>query len=261
MLYVYFNMLKSEVPSQAEWLKAEPWTLGMSSGFCGFPAHLGTAAALIEHDLMPEQVRGSSAGIYVATLLAFGVEPERALEEISKITRGQVLRDLGLGFGLMRGELLGEVSRKLIGDVQIQDADIPVNVSVTDVYSRRAEVLRTGRATPALMASCALPVLVQPVYIDGRPKLDGGIKDRPGLAESPLDERLLHCNLPQRGIRSKFDRGHAAAFEGRNNFTSLEIPDIPRVTPFTLDKSTEVFHYTKAQTELALSMPVQETVA
>ena len=254
-------MLSSEVPSKAEWLEANPWTLSMSSGFLGFPAHLGTAAALTERGLMPDQVRGSSAGIYIATLLAFGVAPERALEEISRIRREQILADLGFGFGLMRGDLLAGITRKLIGDVLIQDADIPVHVSVTDVYSRRAEVLRKGSAVRALGATTAFPGLVQPVVIGGRPKLDGGIKDRPGLAEAPLDEPLLHCNLPQRGMRSRLDRGHAAAFEGRSNFISLEIPDIPKVTPFTLDISPEVFQYTKEQTALALDMPAHELAA
>ena len=51
-------------------------------------------------------------------------------------------------------------------------------------------VLAAGPLSPAIHASCAVPLLFQPVWVEGRPLLDGGIADRPGLDGVPAGERV-----------------------------------------------------------------------
>jgi len=44
------------------WLRAEPFTLTMSSGFFSFFAHAGMLSVLEKEKLLPSRITGSSAG-------------------------------------------------------------------------------------------------------------------------------------------------------------------------------------------------------
>jgi len=56
----------------------------------------------------------------------------------------------------------------------------PLHVSAFDLASRSTRVFsESGDLVRAIHASCAVPFMFQPVWIDGRPHVDGGIADRP----------------------------------------------------------------------------------
>jgi NTE family protein len=65
----------------------------------------------------------------------------------------------------------------VLGDIDFSDLEIPLAVVAADTATGERIVLRKGRLAKAVHASCALPGIVNPVQIDGRTLMDGGIVD------------------------------------------------------------------------------------
>lgn len=58
---------------------------------------------------------------------------------------------------------------------RLEDATLPCHVVATDVLDGTEVILSSGEATPALLASTAIPAVFPTVAIAGRPLMDGGI--------------------------------------------------------------------------------------
>jgi NTE family protein len=56
-----------------------------------------------------------------------------------------------------------------------EELAIPLRVVASDFYALEAAVFSTGPLRPAVAASMALPVIFEPVLIDGRSLIDGGL--------------------------------------------------------------------------------------
>lgn len=52
---------------------------------------------------------------------------------------------------------------------------IPLKIVATDFYAQDACVIQSGPLKPAIAASMALPVIFQPVAVEGRAMIDGGL--------------------------------------------------------------------------------------
>lgn len=240
-------------PTLGEWLSAEPFTLAMSSGFFGFFAHTGVLLALEERGLSPRRVTGSSAGALVGGLHAAGLDAERLREELLRLERAHFW-DPGPGAGLLRGARFQAHLERLLPVSTFEACRIPASVSVFDLRSRSTRVLRDGALASALRASCTVPFLFQPVWRDGRPLLDGGILDRPGLADVAPGERVLYHHLAS---RSPWRRrtSPALAIPERPNLTAFVLPGLPRSGPFALEEGRRALEAARARTRRALDAP------
>lgn len=233
------------------WLSDGPFTLAMSSGFFGFFAHAGMLTGLLEAGYTPAAVRGSSAGALIGGLWAAGVDPVRLKTELLRLTRADFW-DPRPGFGLLRGRLFEAKLRSLLPVAHVEQTSVPLAVSVFDVWGRRTEVRRRGDLAKTLRASCALPLLFQPVWIDGRPKLDGGVADRHGLHGAVVGERVLyHHLLPNSPWRAK--TGRSVALPTTPGIRSLAITELPRVTPFRLEQGEIAFRHALVVTRRELA--------
>lgn len=217
-----------------EWLASGPFGLTMSSGFFSFFAHTGMLLALHRAGLRPVAVSGSSAGALVGSLYAAGCAPE---DIRSALLRLHTFDFLDPGPGLGPGVLRGRRFRKLLADLlpvhRFEACEIPVAVSTFDVVSRKTRVFNHGPMVPAVHASCAVPGLFQPVWIGGRPQLDGGLSDRPGLA-GMREYRVLYHHIAS---RSPWRREGSPSLElpKRSGLRSLVLSGLPRSGPFKLE--------------------------
>jgi NTE family protein len=242
----------STSPTLREWLGAGPFALAMSSGFFSFFAHTGFLTVLEDEGLLPARASGSSAGALVAGAWAGGVEAPALARELERLERSHFW-DPGLGPGLLRGRLFREKLEAMIPELAFERCRIPVAVSAFDVAKRTTEVLAAGDLAPAICASCAVPLLFQPVRIGGRAYLDGGIKDRPGLLGMPLaEERVLFHH-----IASKSPWRARLETPTRPGMVTLVIHDLPRSGPFRLDQGRRAFAAARAATMRALDRPIR----
>lgn len=240
-------------PSQslADWLAAEPFTLVMSSGFFGFFAHCGVLWALESCGLRPQRVRGASAGALVTGLWASGLSAETIASELLALVRTDFW-DPRLGPGLLAGRLFDRKLRALLPVSDFSSCRVEAHVSTFDVLARRTRVLQHGDIATAIRASCAVPIMFHPVWHEGRPLLDGGIADRPGLATAFAGERILYHHLV---TNSPWRRPDARAVQVpvRDNLRAWIVPDMPKVTPFHLQRGREALERARSYTLAALA--------
>lgn len=235
-------------------LREGPFALGLSSGFFGFFAHAGALLALEEAGLLPTRVTGSSAGALVGGLWAAGVDAVRLRDELLRLRR-EDFWDPGPGLGLLRGRLFRARLEALAPGATFASCRARLALSVWDVLSRSTRVLDAGPVAPAIHASCALPGLFHPTWVEGRPLLDGGIADRPGLAGMPSGERVLFHHL---AARSPWRRAASAsiAVPRRAGLVAVVVEGLPRVGPFRLPEGARAFHAAHAAMRRALDEPV-----
>ncbi len=236
----------------AEWLAEEPFALGLSSGYFGFFAHCGVVSALEEAQLTPCALTGSSAGALVAGLWGAGVSA-RTLRETLAALRRHDFWDPRPGWGLLRGDLFGRMLEDLLPVTRFEQCPSNVAVSVFDIPTMSTRVIDRGPLAPAIQASCTLPLLFQPCPLRGRPSLDGGIFDRPGLAGTSPTTRLLYHHLAS---RSPWRTSSALVLPRRANMQSLVIDGLPRLGPFHLESGPQALRIAWQATRSALASPV-----
>lgn len=241
----------------AEWLAAEPFCLVMSSGFFGFFAHAGMLSALEERGLMPARLGGSSAGALVAGMWASGRSAAWIGDELFRLERRDFW-DPGPGLGLLRGRMFRERLEAALATSRFEDCNVPAFASTYDVVRRCVRVLDRGPLALALHASCAVPGMFHPVWIDGLPHVDGGVADRPGIRGVREGERVLFHHLASRSPWRR--RGSdSMRIPERERMTTLVIPELPRVGPFRLQAGRDAFSRARDGTRLALDRRMTTT--
>ncbi len=235
-------------------LLAEPFTLAMSSGFFGFFAHAGFVRALDDEGLRPARVAGSSAGALVASFLASGLPLDDSAKLLVELERTQFW-DPGPGLGLLRGERFRTLLASSLPVDAFERCPIPLAVSTYDALAHRTRVIDRGALVPAVYASCAVPLMFQPLFQQGRPLWDGGILDRPGLAGVPDGARVLYHHLAS---RSPWRRKNSPALEvpARANLAALVLRGLPRVGPFALELGPVAYRLAREATLAALDRPL-----
>jgi NTE family protein len=230
----------------------------MSSGFFGFFAHTGFLSVLEDEGLAPSRVSGSSAGALVGGAWASGL-PALALKDTLFALRRESFWDPRVGPGLLRGELFRRLLDALLPVSTFAACRVPLAVSVFDLVTRRTRVLEDGLLAPAIQASCSVPFLFHPVWIAGRPYVDGGVADRPGLMGVPHGDRVLFHHLAS---RSPWRRRGSPSLElpRRQNLASVVLDDLPRVGPFKLDVGRRAFEAARVGMKRALASPVDDAL-
>lgn len=142
--------------------------ISLSSGFFRFYAHMGVVHALEENNcLRVKACSGSSAGALVAAFLASGMKPADMPERVFSIKR-ENMWDIGLGLGLLKGQLLQQILEHQFPVQTFEECPIPVGISAYDVFGFKTNCINSGDLATAVRASCCFPGLFQPVSIDNR---------------------------------------------------------------------------------------------
>lgn len=236
-----------------DWLAEGPFGLTMSSGFFAFFAHTGVTSALVERGLTPTHVAGSSAGALVGGAWAAGVEPAALAAELGGLQRADFW-DPAAGAGLLAGRKFDELLRRMLPVTTFEACRVPVRISVFDILARKTSVLTRGDLPAAIRASCAVPAMFHPVWIDGRPYWDGGILDRPGLAGVPPG-RVLYHHIASRSPWRR--RGSPSlAVPVRDELVTLVIDELPRSGPFRLEAGRRALGLAREATLRALDQPI-----
>lgn len=245
-------------PTLKEWLSEKPFSMTLSAGFFGFFAHAGVMTVLEDAGLLPVRISGASAGALVGGIWASGANATTIRDELLRLRR-EDFWDVRLGPGLLAGRLFRSRLEALLPTRIFEHCRVPAGLSVYDVLSRSTRVVERGPLAPAIVASCAVPGLFHPVWLDGRPLLDGGILDRHGLAGMPDDSRVFYHHLSS---RSPWRRRGSSSLEvpNRSGMTALVIGTLPRVGPFRLERGLRAFDIGARSAKEALDRPVSNNV-
>jgi NTE family protein len=195
---------------------------------------------------------GSSAGALVGGLWGAGLRAPRLREELLALRR-EHFWDPWPGAGLLRGRMFRRRLEAILPVRTFEECPTPVAVSAFDVLGLRTAVLRAGPLAPALHASCAAPVLFQPVRIGARLYADGGVRDRHGLAGAADDERILYHHLTSRSPWRRKD-SPALRVPDRPGLHAVALDGIPRCGPFRLAHAREAIERASEGMRAALAM-------
>lgn len=238
----------------AEWLSKAPFSLALSSGFFGFFAHAGFMRALDDAGLKPARITGSSAGSLIAGAYASGVSGEELCEELRDLRREEFW-DPWVGAGLLRGGLFRDRLERLLKAKTFEETEVPLTISVFDIYEKRTRLVESGKLSPVIQASCCFPLLFHPVWLGARPTIDGGVADRPALDSMQPGERVLAHHLVSRSPWRRSD-DPSAQVPARPGLIAVAIDDLPRLGPFRLEAGAEASELAYRAAKEALARPV-----
>jgi NTE family protein len=147
-------------------------------GARGF-AHVGVIRVLEEARVPVELIVGTSVGSLVGAFYA-GETNSHLLERIAMELDRSDLFDFSIapalfGTGLASGERLEEFVRDRAGTATIEALRVPFAAVATDLSTGEAVALRSGDLARAVRASSAIPGVFEPVEIEGRLLVDGGV--------------------------------------------------------------------------------------
>ena len=154
--------------------------MALSSGGARGAAHVGVLKVLREEGIEPDVIAGTSMGAQVGGIYASGVE----LDELETLWRsssfGHVFKTLLPTIpwsGWSSGNGITRFLQKLIGNPHIEDLPIPYAAMATDLRSGEPFTIANGSLVDAIRASLSVPGLFNPVWIDGRLLIDGGVSN------------------------------------------------------------------------------------
>lgn len=152
--------------------------LALGSGLARGLAHIGVIKVLLNAGIKIDYLAGTSMGSVIAALHACGVKikmMERLAERVSKRTWMDFTFPR---MGLIAGERLEQLVYLLTGRRSFEELQIPMAAVATDITVGEKIILRRGSIARAVRASCAIPGIFNPVEIEGRLLVDGGVLER-----------------------------------------------------------------------------------
>nr|WP_322939706.1 patatin-like phospholipase family protein [Pseudomonas sp. s4] len=146
-----------------------------SGGARGY-AHIGVIDELQARGYEIGCIAGCSMGAVVGGIFAAGKLPEYR-EWTESLDYLDVLRLLDVSFhlGAIRGERVFGRIQDIVGDVDIENLNIPFTAVATDLTNQQEIWFQEGCLHQAMRASAAIPSLFTPVIQGKRMLVDGGL--------------------------------------------------------------------------------------
>ncbi len=169
-------------------------TIGLALGGGGARglAHVVMLEAFDELGLRPNVMAGTSIGAVIGAAYASGMAAREIRAQMQEVLSGrlELMRDLFTArartlprvsriFSPMNAVLSPQAVLEIIYPARVArdfaELQIPMKIVATDFYALDARVFETGSLRQAVAASMALPAIFEPIVVDGRAYVDGGL--------------------------------------------------------------------------------------
>jgi NTE family protein len=229
--------------------------IALSGGGARGIAHLGVLQAIDELGIEISEISGTSFGAVAGAFYACGIAPYQALKLVQKTKLIFFIRPAISKTGLLKVEKLNDLFAKYLPVDSFQKLNKKLTVNATDIKRGEAMFFDSGDLIPAILASCCMPVIFDPIVIDGVAYIDGGILNN--LPVEPLESRCeliigSHCNPVHPEFRIKNAKAlleRTLLMAIRNNTLQrqnacqfyIEPPELGSFIGSDFDKATEIF--------------------
>lgn len=153
--------------------------LALGGGAVKGLAHIGVIKALENAGINIDFIAGTSMGALVGGYYAATKDINGLETIILGIKKRDIfsLRDIikKRDGALFRGEPIAERLKKELGDMKIENCQIPFTAVTTNVKNGDEVRLNSGNLVDAIRASIAIPLIFSPVEIDEKLLMDGGL--------------------------------------------------------------------------------------
>lgn len=161
-------------------LAAEPRVaLALGGGAFHGAAHVGVLKAFAENNIHVDFIAGASAGSLVGALYCDNPDLKR-LEALVVETKSSMVFDFSLlrsSMGFVSGAKLQKYVKANCSCENIEDTRIPFVAVTTDLVAGKTVPLASGPIAASVNASCAIPMVFEPVKMYGMTLVDGGVLD------------------------------------------------------------------------------------
>lgn len=253
--------------------------LALSGGSIKGFAHLGVLQYLDEKGIRPHIIAGTSAGSLMGALYADGYTPTEILECFSEQGLMTMTRFKPFGGGVFDTAKFTDYLRSLLRHKLLEELPIPMRIVATDLDAGGQHVFERGKLAEIITASCCIPVLFNPIVIEGVHYVDGGLfRNFPVSVIRSDCKRIIGVNLgPERGetydktLTGVANRAWELVFRQNTRPDKkacdhlLEAPELLEYGMFEVDASREIMAigYKLAQRELSelSTTPTEEPLA
>ena len=183
--------------------------LCLSGGGAKGNAHIGVYKALIEHNIPIDAVCGTSAGGIVASLIAFGYDPETIISRLKETYKRKSFKEYTIPVtSIIATKKVIQDAIFLGNDMDIEDLWIPYFSIAVNISKSKLDVIDKGPVYKATRATAALPGILLPVIKDSSFLVDGGlINNMPGdIMLKKYGGKLISVSVsPQEDLDAKFN--------------------------------------------------------
>ena len=144
---------------------------GAARGF----AHIGVIKALEAQGILPDLIAGTSAGSVVGALYAAGFSGFELQRQAMQMDESTIADWTLPTRGVLRGEALQAFINKAVDGRAIEQLPRRLAITATDLKTGELAVFERGNTGQAVRASSSVPAVFQPVTINGREYVDGGL--------------------------------------------------------------------------------------
>ncbi|AQG82112.1 patatin-like phospholipase family protein [Spirosoma montaniterrae] len=256
--------------------------LVLSGGGARGIAHLGVIKALQEMGIRFDQIAGTSAGAITGALLAQGYTPDESLKIVESSSFVRHLRPAWNRMGLLRIDTAIDLYKKYIPHDSFEQLQIPLHVLAVDLNDGEQVIFDKGELIRPVLASCCLPGIFEPLLINKRQYVDGGVLNNlpVDVIEHKVDFLIgSHCNVlgqgtrkPISSMRGVIERSLVLAVQSKTKerFSRCDIliepPQLAEYGTLDVSKARELFRigyqYTRTmadQIEKRFNAPVAKT--
>lgn len=232
------------------------YKLGLSlsgGGAKGF-AHLGVLKAMDELNMRPEIISGTSAGAFAGVLYADGNSPDEILSFFKKKSFKEFAELTIPHTGIFKTDRFKRFLKTHLKAKTFEDLQIPIKIIATDLANGKSVIFDKGPLIPAVIASCAFPIIFTPALINDVYYVDGGLfKNFPvtpirfecetiiGVNVAPLNKQEYKNSLLYIAERSFHYMSVSNSFADRKLCDILiETNELSKYAMFTLDHTQEI---------------------
>ncbi len=245
--------------------------IALSGGGIRGISHLGVLRALNEVGIFPSKVSGTSAGAIAGAMYCQGYSPEEVLKILIETNYYKFMRPAISWTGILKMDTLGNLFKLYLEHNDFAKLKTTLTVAATDIKKGKVVYFSDGDLIKSIMASCCIPGMFDPIVIEDRYFVDGGVLNN--LPVEPLEGLCdyvigVNCNqLPEETNISNMKKmiERAVIMSMNNNVYSrkpkcdffLETPGLGNYGVFDVKKAPELF---KAGYEYAMKF-IEKTPA
>lgn len=157
-------------------VKEQSVGIALSGGGAKGFSHIGVLKAMEKFGIKPSVVSGVSAGSIAASLYASGLTPDEMIECFSDARRFQDFTEWAIPKeGFLKLTRFSKMLESWLPVSRLEDLKIPTVICATDFDHGKSVGWSKGEIVPRVVASCSIPIVFNPVVINGVHYVDGGV--------------------------------------------------------------------------------------
>lgn len=232
-------------------------------------AHIGMLKIFEREDIKVDLVVGTSMGAVIGAAYALGISVPEMEKRATSIAWTDLFDPTLPTMGLIEGAKLEKVVKEMLEGKTFLDANIPLAVVTTDIEKAEEAVYTSGPLIKLVRASCSWPGIFNPMRIDGRLLVDGGIKNSVpvNIAKNMGADFIIACdvgfcvtkNKEITNILRMLLQSFQITGEELNTYQSKPAhviiePDLGELDQTAFDKSAEIIQKGQEAAEKALPL-------